>query len=116
MELVKHGSGGLVKRGARAQRVVLVWGALEKVPQQPHVKDIFRVGQILRHLLLDRTAFLVPEVGAFQNASHADRLDVQRKAEVLDRYGEEVLGDRLLGVGIILAAECGRQRGQLPSR
>ena len=50
---------------------------------------------------------------AVQQAPHPDGLDVQRHVQVLRRHGEEILRDRLLGVGVGVAAHGGRDVGQL---
>ena len=89
---------------------------LEHRLQQLHIKDILRVGQILRDLLFDRAPLLVPQRFTVQQAPHADGFDVQGDPEVLDGHGKKVLRDRLLGVGVGIAAHGGGDPCQLVRR
>ena len=69
--------------------------------------------QILRHLLLDGAALLIPTLRGIKHALHSQRLDVQRHVDVLGRHGEQVLRDALARIGIEVTAHDGADIGEL---
>ncbi len=113
VKLLQHGPGGLVEGGLGPQRVMGVGRPLEHGRQQPAVKDILRVGQVLGHLLLDGPPLLVPELVAVQHVPHAVGLDVQGHLQVVGRHRKEILGYGLLGVGVEFPPHARGDVGQL---
>ena len=107
VELLEHLAGGLVERVFGAERVVGVGGAGEHVFVEPAHEFIGRVGEIARDFLLDCAAFLVPFGVGIVDSAQAGGLRLERHVEVGCGNRGEVLGDVLLGVRVVLAAELG---------
>ena len=49
--------------------------------------QVTRLGQILRHLLLDGAALVLPLLARGQYGAHAQRLDVQGQIQILGWHG-----------------------------
>ncbi len=64
-----------------------------------------RIGQVARHLLLDRSALLRPLALRILDVPQACRLGLERHLEIRRRNGGEILSDGLLRVGVVIAAE-----------
>ena len=116
VEFSKHGIGGLVEGRPRAQSGLIVRRAFEHGRQQFHVEDIFGIGQILRDFLFDGAALLVPKCFVRQKVPHPGGLDVQGDVQILGGRGEKILRDRVLRVGVEIAAHGRRNVRQLVRR
>src|SRR5208337_5189578 len=90
--------------------------SLEHGRQEFNIKDIFRIGKILGHLLLNRSSLLVPEFVTVEDATHPKGLDMQGHVQILGRDGKSVLGDHLLGISIELPTHGCTDGSQLASR
>ncbi len=104
IELLEHLRGRLVERRTGAQRIMLVGCARKGDGSELGVQQIGGIGYVLRHLLLDRAALLIPSLHRVIYSLHAQRLDVQRHAQIIGRHREQVLRDALARVGIEIAA------------
>ena len=83
---------------------------------QFRIQYVARLGQILRHLLLDCPPLLVPVRLGVQHGAHSQRLDPQRDIEILGRHGEQVLRETLARVRVEVAADHAADGGELISR
>ena len=113
VEFAQVGTGGFVKRWARAECVVFVRRAFEHRLQKLHVKKVSGIRQILRHFLLDRAAFLRPKRFVRQQILHPRRLDAECDFQIFGGRGEKILCDGLLRVGVVVAAKRGGNRRKL---
>ena len=77
-----------------------------------HEGLVDRIGKVLRDLLLDRAALLLPLLLGVSDAFHAGGVQMQCDVEVGGRDRFEVLGDRLLRIRVPVPAElCEDRRG-----
>ena len=113
VELVQHVAGGGVERWLGSQRIVGVRRAGEHVRVEPRDEFIGGVGQIARDFLLDRAAFLRPFGLRILRARQAGGVHVEYDIQILGRQRGEILGDRLLGVGVVVTAELRVDRRNL---
>ncbi len=116
VETLQHRPRRLVERWPRTESIMFVRRALEHRVQQLRVQHVLGIGEVLRHFLFDRPAFLVPQFVGGKDAAHPQRFDVQRRLQIVGGHGEIVLRDRLLRVGVEVAAHRGGNLGQLVRR
>ena len=116
IELLEHRAGGRVEGALGAQRIVRVRSAGEQVLVEPVDELVGWVGEIARHLLLDRPALLRPLLVRVVDAVHAGGLRLQGDVEVGGGHGGKVLRDVLLRIGVVLAAKLGIDGGGLVGR
>ena len=95
---------------------MFVGRAMEHGGEELLVKNIFGVGQILGDFLLDGAAFLFPKLLVGQQITHPGGLDAQGHVQILGGGGKKILGDGLLGVGVVIAAHGRGGGGQLIGR
>ena len=107
------GISRFVERRARAQTNVFVGRAFEHGGHQLNIKNVFWIRQILRDFLLDGAAFLFPKLFIGQQIAYAGGFNAQSDVQIFDRHGEKILGDGMLGVGIVIPAQCRCDGGQL---
>ena len=116
MKAFQHLRRRLVERRPGAERRVCVRCAGEQRRAQLRIQYVARLGQILRHLLLDCPPFLVPVALGVEHGAHSQRLDAQRDIEILGRHGEQVLRETLARVGVEIAADDAADGGELIGR
>jgi len=92
---------------------VLVGRPGEHARAQPREQYVRGFRQILRDLLLDRTALLFPLGRRVEHRAHAQCLDVQRDVEILGRHREQVLREIFAGIGVEVAADQAADVGEL---
>ena len=113
VKVAQHGRRGFFERVARAQPVRCVRRALERRCVQRAKEDVGRIGIVLRNLLLDGPALVLPIRLIVDDAAHAARLDAQRDFEIVGRHRKVVLRDRGPRVGVDVASEFRADRRQL---
>ena len=65
-----------------------------------HEQKILGVRKITRHLLFDRSPFLLPELLRTEYALHPQGFHLQRRFQVVLGYGKVILSHGLLGIGV----------------
>ena len=95
---------------------MLIGRMREHACAQPFVQHVFRIGQILRDLLLDCAALQIPILLTVQHVLHARSLDVQRDIQILGRHREQILRQALARVGVEVAAHDAADVGKLIGR
>ena len=80
---------------------------------QLHIEHVSRIGEVLRHFLLDGAALGVPLLLAVVDALHARRLDVERHVEIFRGDSIKILRERLARVGVEGATHGAADIGEL---
>ncbi len=95
----------LSKEGRVPRGVVRVGRAGEQIDVEPIDKFIGGIGQVARDFLLDGAALLIPLRLGIINAAHAGGLGLEGDVEIGGGQRGVVLGDVLLGIRIVVAAQ-----------
>ena len=96
----------LHERLSRAERVVRVARSREQRFAQLSRKHVERARKILRDLLQQRASLLLPRARAESEIAHAQCFDPQNDIEIVGWHRIEILRQRLLRVGVEVAADA----------
>jgi hypothetical protein len=110
---LEHGAGGGIERGPGAEGIVRVGCSGEHIAVQTVNELVGGIGEVAGYFLLDGAPFVGPLFFGVIDATQAGCLGLQCYVEVGGGHGGEVLGDILLGVGIVAATQLGVDGGCL---
>src|ERR1039457_7146756 len=107
VKFLEHGASCFIKRRDGSKGIMFVRGALKQFAQEPGLKDILWIGQILYDFLLNGPTFLSPCFVRIKNTAHSYRLNMQCRFQVFNRDGKEILRQGLLGLRIEITSNGG---------
>ncbi len=113
VKVAQHGAGGGVEGRPGAQGIVRVGRARKHIGIQAIDEFVSGIGEVAGHLLFDRASFVGPLCFGIVDAAQAGGLGVEGNVQVGGGNGGVELGDVLLGIGIVAAAQLGVDGGGL---
>jgi hypothetical protein len=113
VKALQHLRRGLLERRPRSQRIVHVRRPRKHCRADLRIQDVRRLGEILRYLLFDGAALVIPFLFRIQHPTHACGLDMQGDIEILSRHGVEVLREAFPRIGVEVTAYHAADVGQL---
>ncbi len=96
---------GLLERGPGSECIVLIGSAREHCSANFFIQDIGRLGHILRDLLLDGAALVIPLLFGVEYGPHPDGFYMECHVEVFGRHGVQVLRETFASVRVEVAAD-----------